>query len=204
MLLDLRPNYGRGNEDNGDLLQNIPCTHCYTQCPQPCHKPLLTHASARDSWTLTGKSGSVPMGSLLLSSVSCCTQGSVCALQESVSPVLCTFWQLYGGVNGDFLQESLCYTQIYCSQSPFPCSSPLLTCTFSGDTQTQLFLSLCGISGSWCIQGMFEPSEHLWWVWGLILNTTSPLLPSCWVFSFALGCGDSKSPQCYTTTTPPP
>ena len=25
------------------------------------------------------------------------TQGSVCSLQESVSPVLCKFWQLYGG-----------------------------------------------------------------------------------------------------------
>ena len=34
---------------------------------------------------------------------------------------------------------------------------------------------------------LFEPSELLWWVWGLILNTTSPLLPSCWGFSFALG-----------------
>ena len=33
------------------------------------------------------------------------TQGSVCALQESVSQVLCKFWWLYGGVNGDLLQE---------------------------------------------------------------------------------------------------
>ena len=35
----------------------------------------------------------------------------------------------------------------------------------------------------------FEPSEHLWWVWGLILNMISPLLLSFWGFSFALGCG---------------
>ena len=55
LLFDLRPNYGGGNEDNGDLLQKIPCT----QCPQPCSKPPPTHASAGDSWTLTGKSGSV-------------------------------------------------------------------------------------------------------------------------------------------------
>ena len=55
--------------------------------------------------------------------------------------------------------------------------------TSSGDTQTQFCLSLCGVSGSWCAQGMFEPSEHLWWVWGLILNVISPLLPSCWGFS---------------------
>ena len=35
LLLDLRPNYGRGNEDNGDLLQKVPCVHCCTQCPDP-------------------------------------------------------------------------------------------------------------------------------------------------------------------------
>ena len=29
--------------------------------------------------------------------------GFVCALQESVSPVLCKFWRLYGGVNGNVL-----------------------------------------------------------------------------------------------------
>ena len=62
LLLDLRPNYGGGNEDNGNLLQKVPCTHCYTQCPQPCSRPLQTHVSARDAWTLTGKSGSVSCG----------------------------------------------------------------------------------------------------------------------------------------------
>jgi len=63
LLLDLRPNYGGGNEeDNGDLLQKIPCVHCYTQCPQPCSRPPLTHTSARDSWTPTGKSESVSCG----------------------------------------------------------------------------------------------------------------------------------------------
>ena len=41
------------------------------------------------------------------------------------------------------------------------CSSPLLTCTSTGDTQTQFWLSLCRVSGSWCAQGVYEPSEHL-------------------------------------------
>ena len=50
----LGPNYGGGNEDNGDLLQKVPCMYGYTQSPQPCGR-LLTHASAGDSWTLTGK-----------------------------------------------------------------------------------------------------------------------------------------------------
>ena len=119
------------------------------------------------------------VGSLLLSPGSWCTQSSVCALQESVSPVLCKFWRLYGGVNGDLLQKGLCRTYICCTQSPCPCSSPLLTHTSAGDAQTQFCLSLYGVSGSWCAQSLFEPSEHLWWVWGLILNVISPLLLSC-------------------------
>ena len=33
LLSDPRPNYGRGNEDNGNLLRKVPCRHCCTQCP---------------------------------------------------------------------------------------------------------------------------------------------------------------------------
>ena len=58
-LFDLRPNYGGGNEDNSDLLQKVPCTHCHTQCLWPCSRPPPTYASTRDSWTLSGNSGSV-------------------------------------------------------------------------------------------------------------------------------------------------
>ena len=81
------------------------------------------------------------VASLFLSLGSWCVQGSVFALQESVSPVLCKFWRLYGGVNGDLLHEGLCHTQVYCTQSSYPCSIPLLTHTSSGDTQTQFSLS---------------------------------------------------------------
>ena len=88
-------------------------------------------------------------------------QGSVSTLQGSVPPVLCKFWQLYGGANGDLLQEGLCHTQVCCTQSSCPCDGPLLTCTSTGDIQTQFWLSLCV---SWCAQGLFEPSEHLWWM----------------------------------------
>ena len=77
------------------------------------------------------------------------------------------------------------------TQSPCPCGRSLLTRTSTGDTQTQFCLSLCGASGSWGAQGLFEPSEHLWQVWGLILNVFLPPLPSCWGFSFAFGCGVS-------------
>ena len=77
--------------------------------------------------------------------------------QRVCFPVLCKFWQLYGGVNDDLPQEGLCHTQVCCTQSPCPCSSPLLTHTSTGDTQTQFWLSLCGVSASWCAQGLFEP-----------------------------------------------
>ena len=62
---------------------------------------------------------------------------------------------------------------------------------FRRHSDTQLWLSLCGVSGSWCAQGLFEPSEHLCRVRSLILNAILPLLPSCWGFSFVLGHGVS-------------
>ena len=78
-------------------------------------------------------------------SPSWCTRDSVCALQESVSPVLCKFWWLYGGVNGDLFREGLCHTQACCTPEPLPRGSPLLMRTSIGDTQTQFWGSLWGL-----------------------------------------------------------
>ena len=160
----------------------------YSPCSQICSRPPRTPAFTGDSWTPTGKS---PVGSpLFLSPRFWCTRLCLCP-PRVFPPVLCKFWQLYGGVNSDLLQESLCYTQVCSTQSPCPCGSPLLTHTSTGDTQTWFWLSFCGVFQSWCEQGLFEPSEHLWWVWDLILNATSPLLLFCWGFYFALGHGVS-------------
>ena len=120
--------------------------------------PAAGHTSTRDSWTLMGKSGSVSCGVTAPFSWVLVRTRFVCVLQESFFPVLCKFWGLFGGVNCDRLLEALYHTQVYCTQSPCPCSSPLLTHTSVGDTKTQLCLSLCGVSGSWCAQGLFEPS----------------------------------------------
>ena len=145
--------------------------------PLTLHRPQPT-MPLPDSWSLTDKSGSVSCG--VTAPGSWCTQGFVCALQESVSPILCNFWQHYG-VNGNLLQEGLCHTQFRCTQSPCPCGRPLLTCTSTGDPQT-----LKGRSGSVSVESpgahkvLFEPPECLGWVWGLILNALLPLLPSCW------------------------
>ena len=135
LLLNLRPNYG-GNEDNDNLLQKVPCTHCCTQCPWPCSRHPQTHISARDSWTLTAKSRSVSCGVTDPFSWVLVHTGFVCALHESTSPALCKIWQLYGGVNGNLLQEGLCHTQVRCTQSPCPCIRPLLTHTSTGDIKT--------------------------------------------------------------------
>ena len=188
-------------EVNGDLLQKVPRTHCYTQCPSPTagyRRPTPLPETPGHSRASLGQS---LVGSLLLSPGSWCAQSSVCALQESISPFLTKFWQLYGGVNGDLQQEGLCHTQVCCTQSPCPCSRPLLIHAYTGDTQAQFWPSLCGVSGSWCTQGLLEPSKCLWQVWGLILNAISPLLPSFWVFSFALGCG--VSPQSRSSAVQP-
>ena len=149
--------------------------------------PMPLSETPGHSWASVGQSLA---GSLLFSPGSWCTQGFVCA-QESVSLVLCKFWQLYGGVNGDLLQERLCHTQVCCTQSPCPCKAtvdPNLHRRHS-NTQRQVWLSLCGFP--WCAQGSVWDFRASLAVWGLILNTISPLLPSCWGFSSALACGVS-------------
>ena len=53
--------------------------------PQPCSRPLPTHASTRDSLHSWASLAQSLVGSLLLSPGSWCTQAFVCSLQESVS-----------------------------------------------------------------------------------------------------------------------
>ena len=106
-------------------------SHAYTDTLS-APNPAVVHCQPTPPPQTPGHSqaslGQSPVGSLLLSPGTWCAQGFVCALQESVSPVLCKF------------------------QSPCPCSRPLLTRTSAGDNQTQVWLSLCGVSGSQCVQ----------------------------------------------------
>ena len=137
--------------------------HCCIQCPRPYSRPPLTHTSTRDPGHSQASLGQSLVGSLLLFPGSWCRQSFVCALQESVSPVLCKIWQLYGGVNGDLLQEGLCHTHVCCSQSPCPCGRQLLTHTSTGDIQTLKGRSDLVSVGSPCMHKVLsEPSEHLW------------------------------------------
>ena len=148
-------------------------SHAYTDTLS-APNPAVVHCQPTPPPQTPGHSqaslGQSPVGSLLLSPGTWCAQGFVCALQESVSPVLCKF------------------------QSPCPCSRPLLTHPSTGHTQTLKGMSGSVSVGSPGVHKVFcEPSKSLWWVWGLILNMISSLLPSCWGFSFALGRGVSFS-----------
>ena len=72
-----------------------------------------------------------------------------------------------------------CMTQVCCTQSPR--GSPLLTRTSTRDTQTQFWLSLCGVSGSWCTQGFVCALQEsvspvlckFWWLYGGLMATSS-------------------------------
>lgn len=189
LLFELRPNYGGDNEDNGNLLQKFLCTHCFTQCPNP----VAGHCRPRRPPETPGRSpaslSQSLLGPLLVSHGSWCTQGFLCAVQESVFPVLCKFWRLCCGVNSDLLHECLCCTQICWIQSPCPSGRPLLIHASTGDTQTQrqvwlrlwhpwwaqgfvwaLQASLAGMGFDFYIQ--FRPSSHLVgaspWMWSFL------------------------------------
>ena len=94
--------------------------------PHPCWSLLDTH---RQVWVVSC-GVTAPFSWVLVHTRFC-----LC-LPRVYFPVLCKFWQLYGRVNGDLLQEGLCRTQVCCIQSPCPCGRALQTHTSSGDTQT--------------------------------------------------------------------
>ena len=106
LLFGLRPNYGGGNEDTGDLLQEVPCMHCCTCAPtlqqaaaHPglCQRLLDTHRPGSVSCVVPP-----PFSWVLV-----CTRFCLC-LPMSISPVPHKFWWLYGEVNGDLQLLDVC------------------------------------------------------------------------------------------------
>ena len=81
-----------------------------------------------------------------------------------------TTWRLYGGANGDLLQEGSCHTLHDPGLlQPEPMTPWLATadpglCRRHSDTQRQAWLSLCGVSGSWCAQGF------VWAIWASLVG----------------------------------
>ena len=102
LLFDQRPNYGGGNEDNGDRLQKVPaCTATFSAL-----SPAASHHDPRLCWRLLDTPGQVWVSLLWVTApfswVLMCTSFCLCP-QESISPILCTFWQLYGGPTGGLM-----------------------------------------------------------------------------------------------------
>ena len=138
--------------------------------------PLKTPGHSRASL------GQSLVGSLFLCPGSWCTKVSVCVPQESISPVLCKFWQLYGGVNGDLLQEGLCHTQVWCTQ-PYPSLLPITSRT--NTPQNVLFIigdwnakvgrkEILGVTGKFGLGVQNEAGQRLIESFAEIMQTRSP------------------------------
>ena len=82
------------------------------------HHPMPQLETPENSWARLGQ----PLvGSLLLSPGSWCSQGSACALQESVSPVLCEL-----GLMATSSKRAYAIPRSVAPRAPAPCSRPLL------------------------------------------------------------------------------
>ena len=82
LLFDLRPNHGRGNKDNGDLLHRSHAGTAALSAPDPAaghRRPMSLPETPGHSQASLAQS---LVSSLLLSPGSWCAQGFVCALQE--------------------------------------------------------------------------------------------------------------------------
>ena len=126
LLFDFTSNYGGDKIMATSFKKSCACTAALS-APNPAadhHQPTPLPEPPGHSHVSLGQP---LLGSLLLSPGSWCTQGFVCALQASVSPVLCKFLGLYGGVNANLLQEGLYHTQVCCTQNTCPCVRSLLT-----------------------------------------------------------------------------
>ena len=184
--------HGESNEDNGDLLQKVPCKHCCTQCPwpwgtliaDPClHQTLLeTHGQVWVSllyghWSFFLGSGRhkvlfVPSKSLF--PYSCASSGgSMVGLMAICS------------------KRAYSIPRSAAPRAPIPASGHWVWvwwCILLQETlkhSKHICLSLCGVS--WCTQGF------VWALWSSLVGTGFDSIcdfscpPSCWGFFFAPG-----------------
>ena len=111
LLFTWGPNSGGGNEDN---VTSFRTSHAFT-ATLSASNPAAVHHQSTLPLEAPGHSraslGQSFVGSPLLSPGSWCTKFCLCP-PRFYSPVLCKFWQLSGGVNGNLLKESLCHTQV--------------------------------------------------------------------------------------------
>ena len=143
----------------------VPCRHCCIQCPLPCSRPQPTHASARDSWTLMGKSGSVscrmtgPFSWVLV-----CTGFYLCPPIICFS-VLCKFSWLCGGLMVTS-KRAYAIPRSTAPRAPAPAAAHCWLYLIRRDSNIVLTQSLWGLWVLVCTRFVW-PSEHLCWygVW---------------------------------------
>ena len=102
LFSDLRQNSGGGNEKI--VVTYFKRSHACPatlSVPDPAAGQHQTMPPPVTPGHLQASLGQSLVWSLLLSPGSWCAPGFVCALQESVSLVLCKFWWNYGGVNSE-------------------------------------------------------------------------------------------------------
>ena len=116
-------------------------------------------------------------------------QDFVCALQESVSPVLCKFCGPVVGLMVSSFKRDYATPRSAAPRAPAPLAGHCLLLALQETLKHWSGSVSVGSHGACNV--LFESSEHFRWVWGLILNMISPLLPFFWSFSFALGYGVS-------------
>ena len=112
------------------------------------------------SWASLGQS---LLWSLLLSYGSWCTHGSVCALQESVSQSCVSSGSSGVGLITTSSKKAYAIPMSATPRAAVPVAVHCCPYCHRRCSNT-VCLSLCGVPGSWCTQGLFEPYECLWWV----------------------------------------
>ena len=182
----LGPNYGEVMKRMGTSFKrshvcaamSSPSPAAARHWPMP---PLETPGHSRASL------GQSLVGSLLLYPGSWCTQVSVCALQDSISQSYVSAGSSMAGLRATSSKRASATPRSAAPRAPAlqqTTADPNLRRRHSDTVLSQ------SPWGPWVlVHTKFEPSERLWQKWGLILNANSPLLPSCWAFSFALGHG---------------
>ena len=178
-----------GNEDNGDSLKRSHARTATLSAPNPVaghHRPTPlpeTPGHPQAIW------GSLLWGhcSFLLGPGA---QGSVCALQESISQSCVSSGSSIVGLIATSSKRAYPVPKSAAPRAPAPAADHRQPVP-PQEMLKHSSICLCGVPGSWGAQGLFEPSECLWQEWSLILNMNSPFLTSCWGFSFALGRGIS-------------
>ena len=130
-----------------------------------------------------------------------CTQGFVCTLQESVSQSCVSSVDSMVGLMVTSFKRAYAIPRSAVPRAPAPaavhCWPIPLQETLKHSSGSVSVESL----GPGAYKVCLSP-QHFCWVWGLILNVISQLLPSCWGFSFALGRG--VSPQIRSSAVQPP